>query len=85
MAVFTIDLTDAELAWVREQAERSGHENAESYLVALVMRDRERQEAIARIQAAVDEGIASGISTRSLDEVWDEARRRARELGLDAA
>lgn len=84
MAVFTIDLTDAELAWVREQAERSGHESAESYLAALVMRDRKRQEAIARVQAAIDEGIASGISPHSPEEILEIARKRAGVTTADA-
>jgi antitoxin ParD1/3/4 len=42
-----------------------------------VRRDRERIEAIAWLQAEVDKGRASGVSDKSVDEIFAEAREKA--------
>lgn len=84
MATMNVSLPDQMKAWVEKQAESGRYGNASDYVRDLIRRDQERADKIAEFQRLVDEGIASGISTRSLDEVWEEARRRARALGLDA-
>lgn len=84
MATMNVSLPDQMKAWVEKQAESGRYGNASDYVRDLIRRDQERTDKIAEFQRLVDEGIASGISTRSLDEVWEEARRRARALGLDA-
>jgi antitoxin ParD1/3/4 len=42
------------------------------------MREQETPEEIVAIRAALIEGENSGISTRSVDEIWEEARLRHR-------
>jgi antitoxin ParD1/3/4 len=42
-----------------------------------VRRDQERSEKIAALQAAIDEGRASGISDRTMKDILAEGRRRA--------
>jgi antitoxin ParD1/3/4 len=83
MATMNVSLPDQMKAWVETQAESGRYGNASDYVRDLIRRDQERQDKIAEFQRLVDEGRASGISTRTLDEVWEAARRRARELGLD--
>ncbi|MEN2978371.1 hypothetical protein P7L78_24210 [Tistrella bauzanensis] len=36
-----------------------------------------RRDGIAQIQRLIDEGLASGIGTRTMADVLDEARRQA--------
>ncbi|AMJ62424.1 type II toxin-antitoxin system ParD family antitoxin [Bosea sp. PAMC 26642] len=84
MATMNVSLPDQMKAWVEAQTETGRYGNASDYVRDLIRRDQERREKIAEFQRLVDEGRASGISTRTLDEVWDEARRRARAMGLDA-
>ena len=36
-------------------------------------RDNEREAKIAHMQRLVDEALASGISTKSVDDIWREA------------
>jgi len=83
MATMNVSLPDQMKAWVETQADSGRYGNASDYVRDLIRRDQERQEKIAEFQRLVDEGIASGISTRTMDEVLAEARRRAKELGLD--
>ena len=84
MATMNVSLPDQMKAWVEQQTQGGRYGNASDYVRDLIRRDQERQDKVAEFQRLVDEGRASGISTRTLDEVWDEARRRARALGLDA-
>ncbi|AOO80097.1 type II toxin-antitoxin system ParD family antitoxin [Bosea vaviloviae] len=83
MATMNVSLPDQMKAWVETQAESGRYGNASDYVRDLIRRDQERQDKIAAFQRLIDEGRASGVSTRALDEVWEEARRRAKELGLD--
>ena len=83
MATMNVSLPDQMKAWVETQADSGRYGNVSDYVRDLIRRDQERQEKIAEFQRLVDEGIASGISTRTMDEVLAEARRRAKELGLD--
>ncbi len=77
MATMNVSLPDQMKAWVETQAESGRYGNASDYVRDLIRRDQERQDAIARIQNAIDVGLQSGVSSRSMDELLLEARRRA--------
>jgi antitoxin ParD1/3/4 len=77
MATMNVSLPDPMKAWVEEQANGGKYGNASDYVRDLIRRDQERQDAIVRLQALIDEGFASGVSTRTMDDLLQEARRRA--------
>lgn len=77
MATMNVSLPDPMKAWVEAQAETGRYANASDYVRDLIRRDQERASKIAAIQKLIDEGIESGISDRSVDEIFDEARRKA--------
>ncbi len=85
MATMNVSLPDQMKAWVETQANGGRYGNASDYVRDLIRRDQERQEKIAEFQRLVDEGRASGIGTRTLDEIRQAARERAREAGADGA
>ena len=60
MAAMNISLPDQMKAIVEEQAKDGRYSNSSDYLRDLIRRDQERRQAIAEIQALVDEGLASG-------------------------
>lgn len=62
--------------WVEGQAQTGRYSNASDYVRDLIRRDQERAEKIAHLRHLVDEGRASGISTRSMVDIRAEARRR---------
>ncbi len=74
-----ISLPDPMKQWVEAQAETGRYSNASDYVRDLIRRDQERQDKIAAMQKLVDEARASGISKRSVEEIFDEviASRRA--------
>lgn len=85
MATMNVSLPDQMKAWVETQADSGRYGNASDYVRDLIRRDQERQEKIAEFQRLVDEGRASGIGTRTLNEIRQTARQRAREAGVDGA
>jgi antitoxin ParD1/3/4 len=85
MATMNVSLPDQMKAWVEKQTEGGRYGNASDYVRDLIRRDQERSDKIAEFQRLVDEGRASGISTKSLAEIREAARKRARELGIDGA
>ena len=60
MATMNISLPDQMKAFVEEQTKDGRYSNSSDYLRDLIRRDQARRQAIAEIQALVDEGLASG-------------------------
>ncbi|MCM2473703.1 type II toxin-antitoxin system ParD family antitoxin [Rhizobium sp. CG5] len=77
MVTMNISLPDQMKQWVERQTEGGRYGNASDYVRDLIRRDQERVIGLSELQRLIDEGIASGIGTRSLDELLSEARRRA--------
>ncbi len=75
MATMNISLPDRMKEWVEDRVRSGRYANASDYMRALVRSDQDYRERLARLQAAVTEGIESGISSRSTDEIRAEALR----------
>ena len=78
----SISVTDRQDNWIKAQIE-SGHFGNESEVIRELIRERqtreqETPEEIAAIRAALTEGEQSGFSERSVDEIWEEAKAKAR-------
>ena len=73
MATMNVSLPDPMKKWVEARTESGTYSNASDYVRDLIRRDQERTAKIAAFQALVDEGRASAIGTRSMDEIWQEA------------
>ena len=66
----TITLTRQQDDWIKAQIANGGYTNDSEYFRDLVRRDQEKFRAL---KAAVEEGIASGPSTRTVDDIWADA------------
>lgn len=77
MATMNVSLPDQMKTWVEEQATGGRYGNASDYVRDLIRRDQERQLATAEFQRLIDEGMASGVSTRTMAGLLAEARKRA--------
>lgn len=78
MATMNISLPDQMKQWVEEQVATGRYANASDYVRDLLRRDQLRAEGIARLQAEVDKGRASGISGKSLDEIFAETKQKTK-------
>lgn len=69
----TITLTDAQDDWIKSQVANGDFTNDSEYFRDLIRRDQEQERAL---KAAIADGLASGPSTRSIEEIWAEAEAR---------
>lgn len=74
MATMNISLPDAMKEWVEQQALTGRYSNSSDVVRDLIRREQVRAEKIANMQRLVDEGRASGVSERSVDEIIADAR-----------
>lgn len=76
MATMNVSLPDQMKDWVEAQTKSGHYSNSSDYVRDLIRRDQERRAKIAHMQKLVDEGLASGISTMSKEEMFEAARAR---------
>ena len=77
MATMNISLPDQMKRWVEEQVATGRYANASDYVRDLVRKDQLHIDAIAKLQKVVDDALASGISDKSVDEIFADAREKA--------
>jgi antitoxin ParD1/3/4 len=87
MATMTISLPEKMKEWVEDQLEAGYFASSSDYVRDLIRRDREKREAerdkevrMEELRRIIDEGMASGISTMTLDLA--QAKKIARERGI---
>jgi len=77
----TITLSDTQHAWIKRQIARGAFTNDSEYIRDLVRRDQEGQAKLAGLKQAIAAGLDSGVSTRSLDDIWADGEQRAMTPG----
>jgi antitoxin ParD1/3/4 len=77
MSTMNISLPEQMKAWVEAQSEDGKYSNSSDFVRNLIRREQVRKEKIAYVQRMVDEGIASGISTLTREELLQSARDQA--------
>lgn len=78
MAQMNISIPDRLKAWAEARVAEGRYSSTSDYMRDLVRRDQDAAERLARLQAAIDEGLASGISDRTVEDIIaDRARLRA--------
>lgn len=76
MATMNVSLPEPMKDWVDAQARTGRYSNASDYVRDLIRRDQERSNGLAELQAAVDAGMASGMSSRTPDDI----KRMSRDM-----
>lgn len=74
----TITLSDSQDAWIKAQIARGAFTNDSEYIRDLVRRDQEGQNKLSDLRQAIAEGLESGVSDLSLDDIWTKAEKRSR-------
>lgn len=71
MTQLTISMPDALQEWVNQRIAQGHYADAADYLRDLVRQDRQSGDRLW-LNAMIDEGLASGVIDRDIDEVIDE-------------
>ncbi len=72
----SITFTEQQDIWIKQQIEKGDYTNDSEYLRDLVRKDQANQQKLDELKAAVQEGLDSGISDKTVDEIWREAEER---------
>ena len=76
MATMNVSLPDPMKDWVEAQAKTGRYSNASDYVRDLIRRDQVRSDKSAAMQRFVDDGLKSGVGSRSKDELFAAAVAR---------
>ena len=74
----SITVTDRQEQWIRVQVASGEYGNDSEYVRDLIRRDQEQNARYRALKAAVQEGLDSGISDKTVGEIWAEAEQRYR-------
>lgn len=72
MATMNISLPDQMKAWVEAQTADGKYANSSDLIRDLIRREQIKQEKIAALNEKIEEGFASGVSDKSLDQILSE-------------
>ena len=76
MATMNVSLPAPMKDWVEAQAKTGRYSNASDYVRDLIRRDQARTDKIAAMQRFVDDGLKSGVGSRSKNELFAAAVER---------
>lgn len=85
MATMTVSLPDQMKDWIETQIRKGDYASTSDYVRDLVRRDRVRrgQEfSLEEMRALIVESKASGIGTRTIEDIFAEAEQIAKTRGL---
>ena len=76
MAQMNVSIPDALKGWAEARVAEGRYSSTSDYVRDLVRRDQESEQARQRLQAAIDEGLASPESDAKMVDIIEDARRR---------
>lgn len=85
MATMTVSLPDPMKDWIEAQVRRGDYASASDYVRDLVRRDRDRREkelTLNELRQKLAASRDSGVSGRTVDDIFAEAQEIARARGL---
>jgi antitoxin ParD1/3/4 len=78
MATMNVSLPDPMKEWVEDQVGGGLYSNASDYVRDLIRQDQDTQNKRELLVTALKKGEASGISKRTLDDIWNEVKDNKR-------
>ena len=72
----TITLSEQQDSWVKARIESGDYTNDSEYFRDMIRRDQQENNGMLALKKAIQEGLDSGISKRSVREIWQEVERR---------
>ena len=77
----TITLTDQQNRWIKTQITAGGFTNDSEYIRDLIRRDQEEGDKFRALKAAIQEGLDSGVSDKTVPQIMQEVESRLRDDG----
>lgn len=77
----SITFTEQQEKWIKKQIVDGFFTNDSEYIRDLVRRDQARNDKLAHLQLAIDEGLESGVSDKSVTDIMKQVERKLRADG----
>jgi len=77
----TITVTDQQNAWIKSRIASGDYTNDSEFVRDLLRKDQDRAGKIANMQRLVTEGLESGYSELSVEEIRVDVQNRLRKNG----
>lgn len=77
----SITFTEQQDTWIKQQIEKGDFTNDSEYIRDQVRQDQARHRQITELEAALNEGLDSGISDKSVSDIMQEVEDRMRADG----
>lgn len=77
----TVTFTDQQDRWIKTQIEEGDFTNESEYLRHLIRQDQERKGKLQELKVAIQEGIDSGISSKTFSEILREVEVKLKSDG----
>ena len=77
----TITLTDKQDEWIKAQIAKGDYTNDSEYIRDLVRREQERSAKLQALRQAIQEGLDSGVSDRTVPDIMEEVEARLKADG----
>ena len=78
----TITVTDQQDQWIKARIAAGGFTNDSEYIRNLIRRDQEQSAKYRVLEAAIRDGIESGVSDKTVPQIMEEVEARLRSDGL---
>lgn len=76
MAQMNISLPDGLKSWIEARVAEGRYSSSSDYVRDLVRREQEAEETLRILRAAIEEGLASGVSDRTIEDIIADRRKR---------
>ena len=77
----TITLTDQQDQWIKAQATAGNFADDGEYIRELIRRDQEQHTKFQTLKVAIQEGLDSGVSDKTIPVIMEEVEVRLRDDG----
>ena len=76
MAQMNISLPAGLKSWIEARVAEGRYSSSSDYVRDLVRREQEAEEKLRILRAAIEEGLASGVSDRTIEDIIADRRKR---------
>lgn len=77
----SITFTEEQDKWIKFQIKKGDYTNDSEYIRDLVRKDRTQNFKIAELQQAIEEGLSSGVSTKTISGIMSEVETTMKTNG----
>lgn len=71
----SITFTEQQEKWIKSQIEEGYFTNDSEYIRDLVRQDQKRNDKLAKLKLAIDEGFESGVSSQSVTDIMKSVEK----------